>query len=31
VLLLRHGRAAASRSLPLAPFFSCGAAMAVLL
>jgi leader peptidase (prepilin peptidase)/N-methyltransferase len=31
VLMLRHGRIAARRSLPLAPFFSGGAAMAVLL
>jgi leader peptidase (prepilin peptidase)/N-methyltransferase len=31
VLLLRHGRAAARRSLPLAPFLSGGAALAVLL
>lgn len=31
VLMLRHGRAAARRSLPLAPFLSSGAALAVLL
>lgn len=30
-LMLRHGRSAARRSLPLAPFLSSGAAMAVLL
>jgi leader peptidase (prepilin peptidase)/N-methyltransferase len=31
VLMLRYGRIAARRSLPLAPFLGCGAAMAVLL
>jgi leader peptidase (prepilin peptidase)/N-methyltransferase len=31
VLILRYGRIAARRSLPLAPFLSCGAAVAVLL
>ena len=31
VLMLRYGRLAARRSLPLAPFLSCGAAVAVLL
>jgi leader peptidase (prepilin peptidase)/N-methyltransferase len=31
LLLLRHGRAAAARSLPLAPFLLSGAALAVVL